>query len=261
VARRLSLAGAVAVAAIAIGALATSGAAQGPGDASVLVVGDSLGEGTAPYLKQQLPGTPIHSEVQTSETSAAGLEVLRSAISTSDAVVVFALGTNDDPSAQSTYADTLAQAAAIAGGRCLIVPTIVRPPVGGVSYDGLNNTIRHLAATNFNVEVVDWAREISANPKLLVDGVHVTADGYAFRAQLIAQAVDSCLLSTPTPSSDGDGRSSPPDLSEGNTRPPQSDAQATAAAEGAPVKPISTDKAYKILADVVSSEIAIGALP
>jgi lysophospholipase L1-like esterase len=255
----LRLAPAVAAAAIVIGALATSGAAQGPGDASVLVVGDSLGEGTAPYLKQELPGTAIHSEVQTSETSAAGLEVLSSAISPSDAVVVFALGTNDDPSAQSAYADTLSRAAAIADGRCLIVPTIVRPPVGGVSYDGLNNTIRHLASTNFNVEVVDWAREISANPRLLVDGVHVTAEGYAFRASLIAQAVDSCLLSTPTPSSDTG--SPPPDLSEGNTRPPQTDADATAAEEGAPVKPISTDKAYKILADVVSSEIAIGALP
>jgi lysophospholipase L1-like esterase len=256
---RLRLAGAVAAAAIVIGPLATDGAAQSAGEASVLVVGDSLGEGTAPYLKQQLSGTPIHSEVQTSETSAAGLEVLESAITAADAVVVFALGTNDDPSAQSAYADTLAQAAAIAEGRCLIIPTIVRPPVGGVSYDGLNDTIRHLAATNFNVEVVDWAREISANPKLLVDGVHVTAEGYAFRASLIAQAVDSCLLSTPTPSSDAD--STPPDLSEGRSRPPQTDAQATAAAEGAPVKPISTGKAYEILADVVSSEIAIGALP
>jgi lysophospholipase L1-like esterase len=255
----LRLAVAVAAAAIAIGGLATTGAAQGPGDASVLVVGDSLGEGTAPYLKQQLPGTPIHSEEQTSETSAAGLEVLKSAISPSDAVVVFALGTNDDPSAQSAYADTLAQAAAIADGRCLIVPTIVRPPVGGVSYDGLNDTIRHLAATNFNVEVVDWAREISANPRLLVDGVHVTAEGYAFRASLIAQAVDACLLSTPAPSS-GAG-STPPDLTEGRTGPPQTDAETTAAAEGAPVKPISTGRAYKILADVVSSEIAIGALP
>jgi lysophospholipase L1-like esterase len=254
---RLRLAGAVAVALVAAAALATGGSAQSAGDASVLVVGDSLGEGTAPYLKQQLPGTPIHSEVQTSETSAAGLEVLKSAISPSDAVVVFALGTNDDPSAQSTYADTLAQAAAIADGRCLIVPTIVRPPVGGVSYDGLNNTIRHLASTNFNVEVVDWAREISANPRLLVDGVHITAEGYAFRAQLIAQAVDSCLVSTPTPPSD----SQPPDLTEGNARPPQTDSEVSAAEEGAPVKPISTDKAYTILADVVSSEIAIGALP
>jgi lysophospholipase L1-like esterase len=256
---RLRLAGAVAVAALATAALATGGAAQSAGDASVLVVGDSLGEGTAPYLKQQLPGTPIRSEVQTSETSAAGLDVLQQAISPSDAVVVFALGTNDDPSAQSSYAQTLAQAAAIADGRCLIVPTIVRPPVGGVSYDGFNNAIRHLAATDFNVEVVDWAREISANPKLLVDGVHVTAEGYAFRAQLIAQAVDSCLLTTSAPS--GDTSSAPPDLSEGDTQPPQSEVQDTAAAEGAPVKPISTGKAYKILADVVSSEIAIGALP
>ena len=256
---RLRLAGAVAVAAVATGALATGGAAQSAADASVLVVGDSLGEGTAPYLKQQLPGTTIHSEVQTSETSAAGLEVLKSAISPGDAVVVFALGTNDDPSAQSAYAGTLAQAAAIADGRCLIVPTIVRPPVGGVSYDGLNDTIRHLAATNFNIEVVDWAREISANPRLLVDGVHVTAEGYAFRASLIAQAVDSCLLSSPTPSSDAG--STPPDLSEGTSRPSQSDAETAAAAEGAPVEPISTGKAYKILADVVSSEIAIGALP
>jgi hypothetical protein len=173
--------------------------------------------------------------------------------------VVFALGTNDDPSAQSTYAQTLEQAAAIADGRCLIIPTIVRPPVGGVSYDGLNDTIRKLAGTNYNVEVVDWAREITANPKLLVDGVHVTAEGYAFRAQLIAQAVDSCLLSTPTPSSDS---GSSPDLSEGSSAPPQEVTRPpTAATEGAPVKPISTDKAYKILADVVSSEIAIGALP
>jgi hypothetical protein len=256
---RLRLAGAVAVAAITAAALAATGVAQGPGGASVLVVGDSLGEGTAPYLKQELPGTPIDSEVQTSQTSAAGLEVLKSAISPSDAVVVFALGTNDDPSQVEAYTDTLAQAATIADGRCLIVPTIVRPPVGGVSYDNLNDAIRHLAATNFNVEVVDWEREISANPKLLVDGVHVTAEGYAFRASLFAQAIDACLLSSPPAPSASD--SQPSDLSEGRSRPPETDAEATAAAAGAPVKPISTGKAYKILADVVSSEIAIGALP
>jgi hypothetical protein len=75
--------------------------ASHPPDASaaggVLVVGDSLEVGTSPYLRGLLHGIPLTVDAQTSRPSSTGVEVLRSRLQSGDPVVVFDLGTNDDP--------------------------------------------------------------------------------------------------------------------------------------------------------------------
>jgi lysophospholipase L1-like esterase len=44
------------------------------------------------------------------------------------------------------------------------------------------------------VVVVPWAQTVSANRDLVTgDGVHATSQGYQQRAQLYAQAIQSCL--------------------------------------------------------------------
>jgi lysophospholipase L1-like esterase len=235
-------------------ALVPSASAQSPSVAagSVLVIGDSLGVGTEPYLERQLYGTRITNDSEVGRPSSAGLEPLRSLLSPSDTVVVFALGTNDGTSQTAAFANNLEQAAGIAGDRCIVIPTLARPALDGVTVDGMNAVIRGFAAAHANVALVDWHAAVASRPSLLFDGVHAISEGYALRAAMIAQAVDTCLVSGlgPVPES-GDlteGSTRPPDLSHGEPAPPRQP------------KRITTAAAYKILADAVSSQIAIGAL-
>jgi lysophospholipase L1-like esterase len=239
-------------------ALVPSASAQSPiGTAgSVLVIGDSLGVGTEPYLERQLYGTGITNDSEVGRPSSAGLERLRSLLSPDDTVVVFALGTNDDTGQTTAFANNLEQAAAIAGNRCIVIPTLVRPPVDGVTVDGMNAVIRGFAASHANVAVVDWHAAVASQPSLLVDGVHAISEGYALRAAMIAQAVDTCLVSGLGPRS---SVPDPGDLTEGSTKPPHLSHSEPAAPRQA--EQITTAAAYKILADAVSSQIAIGALP
>jgi lysophospholipase L1-like esterase len=247
---------ATAAAAIALALLLPSVAsAQSPtvSSGSVLVVGDSLGVGTEPYLERQLYGTRITNDSEVGRPSSGGLEPLRSLIAPGDAVVVFALGTNDGTSQTAAFADNLEQAASIAGDRCMVIPTLARPALDGVGVDGMNAVIRGFAASHANVEIVDWHAAVASQPNLLFDGVHAVPQGYALRAAMIAQAVDTCLVSglggAPTPK--------PQDLSEGSIRSAHLP-HSTPASGGQ--RPITNARAFKILADAVSSQIAIGAL-
>ena len=67
--------------------------------ASVLYVGDSLGVGTSPYLRQQLDGVAISVDAEIGRPSGAGVDVLRSEIAPRARASIFDLGTNDDPAA------------------------------------------------------------------------------------------------------------------------------------------------------------------
>jgi hypothetical protein len=191
-----ALAGAVALLALAPAAPA---AAQG-----VVVVGDSLGVGTQPYLQRALPGVPMRFDVLIGRPSSAGPGILARMIKPSDQVVIFDLGTNDSPGNPQQLADDLASARRIAGNRCMIVATLNRPPVGGVSVAGLNAVVRSFAASQANVLLIPWHEEAHSQPGLLIgDGIHGTGAGYAARGDVFAQAVTACLAapsSSPVPS-------------------------------------------------------------
>ena len=192
-----ALAGAVALLALAPAAPA---AASG-----VVVVGDSLGVGTQPYLIHDLPGVPMRFDVLVGRPSSAGPGILARMIKPSDQVVIFDLGTNDSPGDPQQLADDLASARRIAGNRCMIVATLNRPPVGGVSVAGLNNVVRSFAASESNVLLIPWHEEAHSQAGLIgPDHIHGTGAGYAARGDVFAQAVTACLA-TPTSSS-----SSPP---------------------------------------------------
>ena len=165
----------------------------------VLVVGDSLEVGTEPYLRQELPGTDLTVDALKGRPSSEGVEVLRAAIRPEHEVVVFDLGTNDDPANPSGLAASLDAAREIAGDRCLVVATINRPPLAGVSDAGLNGVVRRFAAST-GAQVADW-RAAAAEPGVLgTDGVHGTADGYAVRGALVADAIRSCgVQADPSP--------------------------------------------------------------
>ena len=160
----------------------------------MLVVGDSLEVGSGPYLRGALAGTPLSIDAEKGRSSSQGVRVLAELLDPSVGVVVFPLGTNDSPSSPDVLAADLAAAARLAGNRCMVVATIVRPSLGGVSVAGLNRVVESFAART-GAQVADWRAAVGAFPSLVGrDGVHANGDGYALRASLIAEAVDGCTL-------------------------------------------------------------------
>ena len=192
--------------ALALVLIALPGTALG----SVLYVGDSLGVGTSPQLRDFLGSAGLEVDVATGRPSGVGVDVLSGLISSEHDAVIFDLGTNDDPGVPEELAANLTEAARIADGRCLVVATLNRPPLNGVAVDGLNRAVVGLAREHDNVELVDWHGVATENPDLLIDGVHSTGEGYALRAGLFADAVGNCLelgtVPAPAPEIDfGDG--------------------------------------------------------
>jgi hypothetical protein len=107
------------------------GVGGGSATAQLLYVGDSLGVGTAPVLRQALGDLALDVDARTGRPSGVGVEVLASAIGPEHQVVVLDLGTNDDPAAPELLAADLAAAREIAADRCLVVATLNRPPLNG----------------------------------------------------------------------------------------------------------------------------------
>ncbi len=160
---------------------------------AVFAVGDSLGEGTKPYLPGALSGWRVSQSVSISRFLPEGVSIVRGRGGLPGAVV-FALGTNDDPHNVSGFRNAVESVLSIAGRtRCVVVPNIVRPPVGGASYSGFNSALNEVAKHHQNLRVVDWAGLVASNRGWLAgDGVHVNATGYQARARAIAKQVERC---------------------------------------------------------------------
>jgi lysophospholipase L1-like esterase len=170
-----------------------NGASRQATSGRALVVGDSLAEGTGAPLAQLLPGWRIRTSAYTGRPTADGVSEITGADGL-PRVLVVSLGTNDDPSATSSFAGQVESVLEAAGrSRCVIWANIVRPPYGGVSYAGYNRVLARLAATNPNLTVVDWVGIVRRDPGLLApDGVHATPQGYEARARAIATAMTAC---------------------------------------------------------------------
>jgi hypothetical protein len=160
---------------------------------AVFSVGDSLGEGTKPYLPGALRGWKVSQSVATSRFLDEGVRIVRNRGSL-PAVIVFALGTNNDPHQASLFRNSVEAVLRTAGRtRCVVVPNIVRPPVGAASYSSYNRALDDLAKQHRNLRVADWAKLIGRNRSWLAsDGSHVNATGYQARATLIAKQVERC---------------------------------------------------------------------
>jgi lysophospholipase L1-like esterase len=161
---------------------------------AVLVVGDSLEVGTGPYLRGELTGTEVAVDARIGRPSGEGVRVLGQRLRPGYRVVVFDLGVNDNPSQPGALASDLAAARRLAGKRCLVVATLERPPLAGVSVAGLNRAVESFAAGAPNVRLVDWHAAVSGRAGLLsADRVHPNPEGYALRGRLVAEGVRACL--------------------------------------------------------------------
>ncbi len=158
---------------------------------TMLDLGDSLSVGTDPYLRPQLRSYRIqrHYDVglhaYDAATIVAGMEP------TLPSVLVVSAGTNDDPRIVSTFERAVATILSAAGrARCVVWPTIARPPAVGTSYRGFNRALVRAATRYPNLVLVGWAWRVRLHPRwLAADGVHVSAEGYRARASAIADAV------------------------------------------------------------------------
>jgi len=186
----MRIAAATLVGIAAFAALATGSSATSTSSPTVLDVGDSLSVGAAPYLRTRLgsyriePDYDVGLHAYDAARIVAGTRPLPS-------VLVVSAGTNDDPRIVSTFANAVSTIVSVAGpGRCVVWPTIVRPPAVGATYDGLNRALSRAAARHRNLVLVDWVRMVAAHRWWLArDGVHVSAAGYRARAGAIASAV------------------------------------------------------------------------
>jgi hypothetical protein len=167
------------------------GSAAGP---SALVIGDSLAQGTQPYLAAYLPGWRLRHIVRVGVTTAEGVDRMRTLGGPLPRFLVVSLGTNDDPRLVSQFRGLVRSVMSTVGnGRCVVWPNVARPPARGSSYAGHNNALTAEARSRPNLRIVDWARMTRRHPEWLrVDGVHVTPAGYRARAAALARALVDC---------------------------------------------------------------------
>lgn len=204
---------AIGAALVALLALAVMGAPAAAAP-KVLVVGDSLEELTSPYLSRYLPGADLVVNAKGGYNSYQIFDLFQESYEPSDSVIVFDAGTNDNPAYPQILAGNLAKVAAIAGDRCLVVPTIHGLHPGGVSDAGKNRAVAEFAASRPGTQVPDWAAVVAAHPELMqADNLHPIPEGADYRAQLIAQGVEGCLAYEQARAS------APPEPAAGEPRP------------------------------------------
>ena len=174
--------------------LAPAASAASAAERSLLVNGDSLAEGTKPYVPRELRGWRVRQSTAVSRHANEGDDVMRQYGSSLPRVIHVSLGTNDDPSDADGFRSAIRAVMKVAGaGRCVVWANIVRPPYQGVSYHDYNQILGLAARRRENLRLVNWVRMVSEHPEWLADdGVHVSAAGYEARAEAVARAVRRC---------------------------------------------------------------------
>jgi hypothetical protein len=192
------IAGALLAAGLMLMLTAATPSASPEADASrtrnLLVNGDSLAVGTAPYIPRALRRWRVTQSTAISRHAFEGASVMRAYGRRLPRVIHVSLGTNDDPRNLSGFRAAIREVMAVAGPRrCVVWANLVRPPVAGASYAGYNRVLAQESRPRKNLRVVDWARMVRENPHWLAgDGVHVSATGYQYRARRVARSVRRC---------------------------------------------------------------------
>lgn len=167
-------------------ARSTEGATIGDGPTKVLVVGDSVLEGTKGTLPGALAGREVLIDTQVSRSTGQSVEAALGHGTDWDVVVVL-LGHNDggSPSAYQPPFQRLFDA--FAGAPRIVALTIheVRP-----YYPAVNAFLRDEASRRPNLRILDWNAVASANPGATAgDGLHLSPSGADLMAREIAAQV------------------------------------------------------------------------
>ncbi len=139
-----------------------------------IIVGDSLGVGTAEFLKNW------KRDVETGRRADEALAILREMLKNNPKArnVVFDAGTNDtDP---EKLKQVLKAVVRVAGDRNLLIPT-----VGGPNAAAKNEVIRSFAG---QATILPWRQMAQRQDLLGGDNIHATSQGYQARANAIVDA-------------------------------------------------------------------------
>ena len=168
--------------------------AAGPPARSLLVVGDSLGLFTQPYLERELPRWRATARVRPSVRATQAVQLLRAHRGSLPTVIHVSLGTIDEPTKVPAFRRAVRRVMRLVGPRrCVVWANIFRPARKGISYAGFNRVLEREAAQRDNLRVVDWRAMVDANQDwLLGDAVHVSTAGYRARARAVAREVRRC---------------------------------------------------------------------
>jgi len=165
---------------------------------TVLMIGDSLAQGTEPYLAGQLGGWSVATDARRGRPLAEGMQVLANTqVPGGPVILAFSLFTNDAPTNVAALESAVRTSVQRAGSRgCAVWATIVRPPVGGTSYAAANAKLAQLAndpQLRGRLLIAPWAAAVASNPSLVgKDGVHASSAGYQERARLYAATARTC---------------------------------------------------------------------
>jgi len=144
-----------------------------------VVIGDSLGVGTVPYLQRVLGGK-VAADVRVGRSSSDGVNQLGRLLRGGADQIIMDLGTNDASPAQ--LQQSVQRARRLSGGRPIFIPTVNGP--GAAQKNAL---LRNLAGGN--VHLVNWANQ--SHGLTGADGIHASGAGYQKRAQIVAHSIAS----------------------------------------------------------------------
>jgi hypothetical protein len=163
---------------------------------SLIMIGDSLADGTRSALAADLPGWGVSTDARVGRPLAEGMAVLaKTPVTDPKTILAFSLFTNDEPTNVAALRQAVLTSVARLGSQgCAIWATIHRPPVDGSSYAAANTALATLAGSlHGRLIIVPWAQLVLRHPDWLApDDVHGTTLGYQQRALLYAQAAQSC---------------------------------------------------------------------
>lgn len=146
---------------------------------STAFIGDSLGVGTAPYIKVR--GMKV--AVKGAEPLRWGMAVLEN-YGHLDRLMI-SLGSNNVPSSLPEVQDAVRYS--LSRADCVVWATI---HVRSLDYDTINRWLRRREGNRFRV--VRWSRAVELHPDWLVDGVHATSHGYYMRSRMYVKKLHEC---------------------------------------------------------------------
>jgi hypothetical protein len=165
-------------------AIPTAAPAEGESTDPILLLGDSLAVGIAPYVDAGVGDRSLTvdaAEGRSTSTSAAGLS---SYAATAPRVWVVSLGTNDNVEEFDQQARSVMEMAG--PDRCVVWFDVWREAPD----ESINASLDQLAAENPDLHVIPWHDTSAAHPEWFSGtDVHPSTVGYAVRGQMAIDAV------------------------------------------------------------------------
>jgi F0F1-type ATP synthase membrane subunit c/vacuolar-type H+-ATPase subunit K len=167
-------------------AVIPSAAAANPSPVTdpVLLLGDSLAVGIAPYVDAGLGDRTLSVDAAEGRGTATSESLLEPYASTSAPIWIVSLGTNDNPDDFAVPARSIVRLAG--SDRCVVWFNVWRAGTD----DMINATLAGIVSEHPNVHLIPWHETSAMHPEWFSGtDVHPSSSGYAVRGQMAIDAV------------------------------------------------------------------------